>query len=376
MRCANQAGRAAHGLIRTAVCVVLATVAMQTSGVWAVEVPAARPALLDRPAEKTNHAAKQLLLAATWAGTRIVAVGQGGIIVISDDGGRHWRQADSVPTSATLTDVRFADARNGWAIGHLGVVLHTADAGLSWTRQLDGTAAAQLTLEAVKQQEGGQSSDSVKKALRLAQMMVEDGPNKPFLTMSVLSTESVQIFGAYGLSLSTADGGRTWTSIERQLPDPNGFHYYGTVVAGDARIVVGERGTVLRGQEGHELEAVSTPYPGTLFGVLKGRHDTLVAFGLQGTVLVSRDAGASWSKVESGLGASIQSGAVLSDGTIVLGSEGGQLVVSRNDGQSFATLATVTQPAAGMLPVAPRAILVVGPRGAERVDLSAETELK
>ncbi|WP_168666342.1 WD40/YVTN/BNR-like repeat-containing protein [Paraburkholderia sp. SG-MS1] len=317
-----------------------------------------------------------MLLAAAWAGQRVVAVGQGGTVVLSDDGGLHWQQADSVPTSATLTDVKFSDARNGWAVGHLGVVLHTTDAGRTWTRQLDGNIAAKLTLKAVEEHEAGQSAEAAARALRLARMMVDDGPNKPFLAIGLTSADTIEAFGAYGLALSSNDGGRTWTSIVSELPDPNGFHFYGTALVGNERIVVGERGTLLRGPDGHQLLPVVTPYSGTLFGLLKGRNDTLIAFGLQGTVLTSRDAGSTWSKVDSGLGASIQAGTVLSDGTIVLGSEGGQLVASRDDGQHFVPLKTLAQPAAGMLPIAKRALLVLGPRGAERVDLSAETELK
>ena len=36
---------------------------------------------------------------------------------------------------AALTDVCFADAQNGWAVGDRGAIWHTADGGRNWRRQ-------------------------------------------------------------------------------------------------------------------------------------------------------------------------------------------------------------------------------------------------
>ena len=46
-----------------------------------------------------------------------------------------------MPTSVTLTAVRFADAQHGWAVGHGGVILATQDGGEQWTL-LDPFAAS------------------------------------------------------------------------------------------------------------------------------------------------------------------------------------------------------------------------------------------
>ena len=41
-----------------------------------------------------------------------------------------------VPVDATLTAVSFTDdARQGWAVGHLGVILHSTDGGETWSVQ-------------------------------------------------------------------------------------------------------------------------------------------------------------------------------------------------------------------------------------------------
>ncbi|MGH7960801.1 MAG: YCF48-related protein [Candidatus Binatia bacterium] len=59
------------------------------------------------------------------------AVGEFGDIFVSRDQGATWEQKTS-GLKITLTDIAFADARNGLITGLAGLVLHTADGGESW----------------------------------------------------------------------------------------------------------------------------------------------------------------------------------------------------------------------------------------------------
>ena len=93
--------------------------------------------VLDQPARLSALAVRSPLLATARAGDRLVAVGQRGHILYSDDSGKNWLQA-SVPVSADLNAVSFPTPQQGWAVGSDGVVLHSSDAGQTWTRQLDG----------------------------------------------------------------------------------------------------------------------------------------------------------------------------------------------------------------------------------------------
>ncbi|WP_430515935.1 WD40/YVTN/BNR-like repeat-containing protein, partial [Pseudomonas fluorescens] len=69
-----------------------------------------RVALLDQAALQSAKAAHSVLLAVTRAGERLVAVGERGIVLLSDDSGVSWRQA-KVPVSVSLTAVQFVDAQ-------------------------------------------------------------------------------------------------------------------------------------------------------------------------------------------------------------------------------------------------------------------------
>lgn len=84
-----------------------------------------------------------LLNAVCTVGDSLWAVGEGGTILHSTDGGGTW-SAQPSGTSLALNDVTFADAENGWAVGGddgsdwgqtSHVVLHTTDGGETWLRQ-------------------------------------------------------------------------------------------------------------------------------------------------------------------------------------------------------------------------------------------------
>src|SRR4051794_32612400 len=117
-RCAAQLASlaAAACLLSSVVC------AQDAQGPAARAANAAPPSLKILAAKLEPTAQTSMILAATQAGKRIVAVGERGVVLLSDDAGTSFRQAKSVPISSTLTSVKFVDARIGWAAGHWGVI--------------------------------------------------------------------------------------------------------------------------------------------------------------------------------------------------------------------------------------------------------------
>lgn len=306
------------------------------------------PLALRQPAVPTPRALGAATLAVTRAGARLVAVGERGTVLWSDDGGQHWQQA-RVPVQVTLTSVRFADERIGWAAGHLGVILKTEDGGRTWARQLDGVQLAAGLLAA---------AGSDERARHNAERMAQEGPDKPFFDIEVLDAQRAAVVGAYGLAFATRDGGAHWIPLPVSAANPRNLHLYGIRVIDDRWFVVGEQGLVLRSVDGGaSFAALALPYKGSFFGLLAARSGTLLAYGLRGNAWRSADRGESWDKVELGTQISLQAGLERRDGELVLLSQTGDLFVSRDDARTF----TRTAPPAGALPAAG---LGVAPDGA------------
>ncbi len=324
---------------------------------------------LERPAVPSPVASTSVLLAVTKAGERLVAAGERGIILLSDDDGSTWRQA-KVPVSVTLTAVTFATPGKGWAVGHFGVVLHSEDGGETWVKQLDGVQAAQLVLEKAqaRAQHGDAPSGETERLLADAQLLIDDGPDKPFLDLYFENEQSGFIVGAYNLIFRTDDAGRTWEPWLHRVDNPMGLHLYG-IRSGDGHLfLAGEQGLFLRAdKDTGAFEALPTPYPGSYFGILTAPGGEVLIFGLRGNAYWSGDLGESWQVVETGVPVSITAGNVLADGTMVLVTQSGTVLTSRDQGRTFSPLPIKeASPFADLTQAADGSIVMVGMRGITR----------
>lgn len=337
---------------------------------FALVLPAAAPAgefkdVLDTPAAASAQAPMGLLNGLALAGKRVVAVGQRGHVVYSDDAGRTWVQA-KVPISSDLVAVTFPTPSKGWAVGHDGVVLHSADAGATWTRQLDGRGAgaameAWYTAEAAK---GGLGTpEQAAKWVEEAKRFAAQGAENPFLDVWFENEQTGYVIGAFNLILRTNDGGKTWEPWLHRSDNPKALHLYAIRPAGGGLYITGEQGLLLRldARDGR-FRAVEVPYQGTLFGITGSAKGVLV-FGLRGNAFRSTDGGRTWNKIETGLQVGI-TGGTAGNGRILLVSQAGHVLVSADDGASFKPL-TIERPlpAAAVLAADGDVAVVAGPRG-------------
>lgn len=297
---------------------------------WAADTPPPAAAL-DRPALQSPKSPRMAILTVAQAGKRMVAAGERGIVIYSDDGGRSWKQAQT-PTSASLVAMRFADALSGWAVGHMGIVLHTADGGLTWDKQFDGAEAARLSLEAAQK-----SGDA--RALQDAERLVADGADKPFFDLCVLDERTLIIVGAYNLAFRSDNGGRTWTPWQDHVANPKALHLYAIHAVGDSLFIAGEQGLLLRSDDrGQRFAPIDSPYKGSWFGLVGAGQGSLLAYGLRGNAYVTNDLGKHWQQVASGTPVSISAGTELADGRIALVSQAGEVLVSTDHGLNFTHL--------------------------------------
>lgn len=261
------------------------------------------------PADRRAGATASALLAVTQAGPRLVAVGERGVILLSDDGGRQWRQAREVPASGTLTAVSFADARQGWAVGHQGLVLHTQDGGETWR---------------VQHQELEQ--------------------DQPLLAVHFADARRGVAVGLWARVMVTDDGGAHWEPVQLDAPRPADaaharpldVNLYSLFTGRDGALyATAEQGLVLRSRDmGRRWEAMPTGYSGSLWAGVALASGELLVGGLRGTLLRSVDEGRTWQRVNHAGQSSIT-------GLIPLGSQGvlgtalDGVVFSSADGQAF-----------------------------------------
>lgn len=301
---------------------LLPLLAMLALGLAPRDLPAAVVDALDRPALPARDAAHAVLLAAASAGPRIVAVGERGIVVLSDDDGKSWRQA-RVPVSVTLTALRFADAKNGFAVGHGGTVLATTDGGQTWTRRLDGRRIAALARQAAQA-----SGDAA--ALQEAQRLHDDGPDKPLLDLWVFDARRVLVVGAYGLAFETGDGGQTWTPWMARLPNPKGLHLYSVRAQGESLLLAGEQGLVLHSADGGaHWQSLTLPYKGSFFTAEMPAARTWVVAGLRGNAWRTQDGGATWQALSVALPVSITGSALGPAGALWFVNQAGFVMAAR-----------------------------------------------
>lgn len=262
-----------------------------------------------RPAERVVHANAAPMLAAAWAGAgerkRAVAVGAHGVVLLSDDQGKSWRQASAVPVDVTLTGVSFANEREGWAVGHAGVVLHTADGGDRWTLQ---RSAPQ-----------------------------ED---RPLFAVHFFDREHGVAVGLWSLVLLTRDGGRHWQVQE--LPAPPGakradLNLYGLFAGTDGALyAAAEKGFVLHSADGgQQWSYLATGYRGSFWAGAALADGALLAGGLRGALYRSADVGRSWSRIEAGANAAIAGLVRLGERGALAVSQDGLLLRSDDAGASF-----------------------------------------
>ncbi len=293
-------------------------------------------------AVKSRFVTESLLLGVTRAGTRMVAVGEYGNVILSDNDGKTWRQAKKVPSTITLTSVFFIDDKTGWTVGHDTLVLTTNDGGETWTKQF-----------------GGGESDNA------------------LLSVYFKDAQHGWAVGAFNYTIETTDGGKTWVERKTLVPpsataaaaapaaapaedfDPTApkktvpgagpadpyaaatgdENHLNSMFAGpDANtlFVAAEAGAVYRSLNGGTTwEKVLSGYIGSFWGGLTAKDGTIYVTGMRGNIWTSKDKGATWTKLDtSGADQSVADGIQLADGSFVFVGLGGQVLYSP-DGQKF-----------------------------------------
>ena len=210
---------------------------------FAVSANNAAPALADdhggkiQPTEyavASDMAVQALLLDVARAGSRLVAVGEFGHVLLSDDNGDSWRQAASVPTRNTLVGVSFIDNQTGYAVGHAATILKTVDGGENWALQY-----------------------------------VERYGETPLFAVHFADAQNGIAVGGFSYTFETDNGGESWT--QRSLVEDSYDDFHLNDVFADTKgnlYIPAEFGTVYKSRDrGQNWQAIETGYDGSFWGL-------------------------------------------------------------------------------------------------------------
>jgi photosystem II stability/assembly factor-like uncharacterized protein len=340
---------------------LLAFVALAVSGVF---TPVYAIDLLEMPAVQSGAASRTLLLDVTPRGEdSFVAVGTYGVIIETNDNGATWVQSE-VPASVALTGVYFPTPESGWAVGHDGLILHSADGGRTWQKQLDGyqlneqiiavakriVAQYRAQLDELEAQEAPDETalEDAEFMLEEAEFMLEGamddteaGPVRPLLDVWFRNERDGYVVGSYGMLLHTTDGGKNWDLVSDRMDNAEAFHLNQIISAPDGALyIAGEAGFIYRSLDGGlSWETLEPGYEGSFYGIvvapLGPDQYELLAYGLRGNLFRSTDRGETWDHLDSGTAVTLMTGTRLEDGTVLLGGQGGVILVRAPNAATF-----------------------------------------
>jgi len=293
----------------------------------AVCAPAAPAVNTDTPIWRATHG---LVLGVARAGTRIVAVGDRSHVLLSDDEGLTWRLGN-VPSDLLLTAVVFTSASEGYAVGQDELLLHTTDAGETWTQEHLAKDSDQALFS-----------------------VIAVGPNHIFAS------------GAYNVTVETTDG-ITWK--DGKLPDlDDDYHLNCAAARGNDILVTGESGHAFIRYAG-AWTPVKLPYDGSQFACLVGADGSFYSFGLRGTAFRILPGATNWTKIDLGTAHSIFGAAKLADGRFALvGSNGFAQLLDPVSGKVVTLNAGTEETLSGVMEGQPGKIIAVGDDGVHIID--------
>lgn len=325
---------------------------------------------------------KSLLLDVDMHGNRLVMVGERGHVLVSEDSGKTWKQSKS-PVSQMLTAVELLNERYVWAVGHDGNIIHSDDGGLTWVKQRDGLKAqaeANVVLlreakEKFAQLEEQVAQDPVAAAQPVAPLpatpaasdaLAEEEMEAPVTLQEKLEEAEWEVnsaqerlkgpvvanplmdvwfaneregwaVGAFGALVQTVDGGKNWISRSKDIGNPNNYHLNAINGAPDGTIyVAGESGFLIVSKDkGQSWTRVDLGYQGTLFGIVVDRSGAMVVVtGLRGNTFRTQDGGGTWHTINPGVDYSLAAGSIY-DNRLVLVGTGGYIALSEDAGDTF-----------------------------------------
>jgi len=207
----------------------------------------------------------------------------------------------------------FVSAQEGWAVGDLGRIFHTTNAGKSWEQQDAGTKRPFVAISCPDGNnlwaagQVGQIAHSTDGGKHW--QMQSSGTDRQLLGMAFANAQRGVAVGDFGTLLRTEDGGATWSKVAlpqniklpadvAEVVEPGDIVLYGAGFANPDHVwVAGEFGVILASGDGGQTWTPQTSsVESTLFGIAFADQQRGWAVGLDAILLHTTDGGISWQK--------------------------------------------------------------------------------
>lgn len=182
---------------------------------------------------------------AAWDVQRAVAVGNGGVIIVTSNGGKIWTQAKvpDLSNASKLLRVKIF-GNTAWAMGEFGALFSSTDYGASWARALPEKDLGWNNIEFVGN--SGWLVGEFGTVLRTTDSGVTwtQVPTANKISLMSVAFRDQQNGVAVGLSgtvMLTDDGGITW----KQIPKATTEHLYSVIWDANRWLAVGDKGVML-----------------------------------------------------------------------------------------------------------------------------------
>lgn len=211
------------------------------------------------------------LLAVAKRGPHTIAVGQSGVVVLRE--GNAWKTSDSgVPSRLLSVDVNTSGL--AFAGGEFGTLLKSTDAGKSWTSSAPDWASMAST--------------------------EHFGTGEPMIyTVVVEESGQITIAGEFGVMLRSNDAGATWRVLRPINPQSATIHAMTLAPKGQGNsYAVGQSGELLiSADEGETWLKCDTGTDLNFLGIAASPSGQVVATGMR-VMYRSENFGMTWTKVE------------------------------------------------------------------------------
>ena len=230
------------------------------------------------------------------------AVGVGGSILATSDGGRNWVPQKS-GTSAQLLSVHFVNQEKGWAVGSVGTVLATTDGGKKWIRQKNEISALLFSVYFIDGKKGWAVGENgmILTTKNGGNVWIQQKADfdKTLYCVHFANENNGWVVGKEGAVLATEDGGNNWIRQENMTREHlQSVHF----VDEEKGWIVGNKGVILGtidgGKTWTQRESKTTT---SFYSVYFLNEEKGWVVGLLGTILMTDDGGKSWTPQKSGV---------------------------------------------------------------------------